>query len=224
MFHSSNVPVPRSPPISELKSQKPKTRRGKRNSKKSCNNICNSINSDSTWQIYQSNIRGYNLKKESLKYILSAINPNAVILNEVGLRGNKRCSIQGYNTFTRNRKNLNMGGISTAIRKDENQFCLKVDEGENDDEFLITRHCQFLKPINICNVYGEQESRNKNYEIEERWSRICDQLKIIEDRNEEVILIGDMNKLIGNGPFGVKNNKVTFGRKLVHQLLIFLSE
>ena len=115
-----------------------------------------------------------------------------------------------------------MGGISTSIRKDENQFCLKVDEGENHDEFLITRHCQFLKPINIFNVYGEQESRNKNYEIEERWSRICDQLKIIEDRNEEVILIGDMNKLIGNGPFGVKNNnpKVTFGGKLVHQLLM----
>ena len=42
-----------------------------------------------------------------------------------------------------------------------------------------------------------------------------------EDRNEEVILIGDMNKLIGNGPFGVKNNnpKVTFGGKLVHKLL-----
>ena len=124
---ASIVPVPRSPPISELKSQKPKTRRGKRNSKKSCNNICSSINSDSTWQIYQSNIRGYNSKKESLKYMLSAINPNAVILNEVSLRGNKRCSIQGYNTFTRNRKNLNMGGISTSIREDENQFCLKVD-------------------------------------------------------------------------------------------------
>ena len=78
----------------------------------------------------------------------------------------------------------------------------------------------------MYNVYGEQESRNKNYEIEERWFRICDQLEIIEDRNEEDILIGDMNKLTGNGPFGVRNNnpKVTFGGKLVHQLLIFLSE
>jgi hypothetical protein len=71
-----------------------------------------------------------------------------------------------------------MGGISTSIREDENQFCLKVDYGENNDEFLITRHCQYLKHINIFNNYGKQESRNKNYEIEERWSRIFDQLKI----------------------------------------------
>ena len=44
---------------------------------------------------------------------------------------------------------------------------------------------------------------------------------MIEDRNEEVIFIGDMNKLIGNGPFGVENNNpnVTFGGQLVQQLL-----
>ena len=114
-----------------------------------------------------------------------------------------------------------MGGISTSIRKDESQFCLKVEEGEDQDEFIITRHGQFLRPINICNVYGEQEGRNSNIEIEERWARICNHLKVIEDRNEESILMGDMNKLVGNGPLGVKDNnvKVTFGGKLVHQLL-----
>ena len=114
-----------------------------------------------------------------------------------------------------------MGGIATSIRNDESQSCLKVEEGEDDDEFIITRHGQFLRPINICNVYGEQEGRNNNIEIEERWKRIYDHLKVIEDRNEEVILIGDMNKLVGNGPLGVKENnkKVTFGGKLVHQLL-----
>ena len=78
-----------------------------------------------------------------------------------------------------------------------------------------------MKPINICNIYGEQEGRNPRNEIEERWSKICEQLKIIEDRNEEAIVIGDMNKLVGNGPLGVKNNnaKVTYGGKLIQQLL-----
>ena len=62
---------------------------------------------------------------------------------------------------------------------------------------------------------------NKNYEIEEMWLKICNHLKIIEERNEEGILIGDLNKLVGNGPLGVKDNnpKVTFGGKLVHKLL-----
>ena len=81
-----------------------------------------------------------------------------------------------------------MGGIATAIRKDESQSCLQVEDGEDYDEFIITRHGQFLRPINICNVYGEQEGRNQNIEIEERWARICNHLKVIEDRNEEVIL------------------------------------
>ena len=108
-----------------------------------------------------------------------------------------------------------MGGIATGIRKDESQFCLKVDEGENDDEYLITRHSQFKKPVNVINVQGEQEGRSKNHEVEERWSKICQNLKVIEDRNEEVILIGDMNKLIVQG----NNSKVSFGVKLIHNLL-----
>ena len=43
----------------------------------------------------------------------------------------------------------------------------------------------------------------------------------IENRNEACILIGDLNKLVGNGEFGVKGNneKVSFGGKLIHRLL-----
>ena len=49
-------------------------------------------------------------------------------------------------------------------------------EGENDDEFLITRHSQFQTPINVINVYGEIESRSSNKEIEERWQRILEKI------------------------------------------------
>ena len=97
-----------------------------------------------------------------------------------------------------------MGGIATSIRKDDSKFCLKVEEGENNDEFMITRQGQFMKPINIINVYGEQEGRSKTFEIEERWLKVCNHLKVIENRNEEAIVIGDMNKLIGNGPYGLQ--------------------
>ena len=171
--------------------------------------------------MFHSNIRGYNSKKSSLNNIISIVNPNVITLNEVGLRGKKKCSINGYNTYTRNRQKQSMGGIATGIRKDESKFVLKVEEGENDDEFIITRHSQFLKPINIINCYGEQEGRNSNNEIEERFLKICAHLKNIEDRNEEAIFLGDMNKLVGNGPLGIKGNnpKVTFGGKLIHNLL-----
>ena len=141
--------------------RKCKTRRGKRNSQK-CLNKYDSIKNCQTWKIFQSNIRGYNSKKISLKNILCSINPNVITLNEVGFRGKKKCSIEGYNTYTRNRQTQSMGGISTSIRKDESQFCLKVEEGEDQDEFIIIRQDQFLRLINICNVCGEQEGRNRN--------------------------------------------------------------
>ena len=171
--------------------------------------------------MFHSNIRGYNSKKTSLNNIINVLRPNAITLNEVGLRGKKKCSINGYNTYTRNRQQQSMGGIATSIRSDESQFCLKVDEGEINDEYLITRHCQFLKLINLINCYGEQEGRSTNSEIEERFMKIWNHLKIIEVRNEEAIFIGDLNKLVGNGPYGVKGNnpKVTFGGKLIQNLL-----
>ena len=47
-------------------------------------------------------------------------------------------------------------------------------------------------------MYGEQESRTEKGVIEEKWARLTKVLKDIETRNEEAILIGDLNKLIGN--------------------------
>lgn len=43
----------------------------------------------------------------------------------------------------------------------------------------------------------------------------------IESRNEALLLIGNMNKAVGNGPFGVAGNsdKVSFGGKLTHNFL-----
>ena len=51
--------------------------------------------------------------------------------------------------------------------------------------------------------------------------KICDHLKIIEHRTEESLIIDEFNKLVGNGPFGLKGNhsKETCGGKLVHKLL-----
>ena len=43
-----------------------------------------------------------------------------------------------------------MGGVATAIRKDEAGFALKVAEGNDDDnEYIINRHAQFVNPINV---------------------------------------------------------------------------
>ena len=60
---------------------------------------------------------------------------------------------------------------------------LKIKEGENDDEFLITRHSQFATPINVVNIYGEQEGRSTNDDIKSRWERIMTEVLKIEAKN-----------------------------------------
>ena len=115
-----------------------------------------------------------------------------------------------------------MGGVATGVRNDEAGFVLKTAEGITDEnEFIITHHAQFLVPINIINIYGNQEGRTSNDDIKDNWNVILENVSNIERANEEVVLIGDMNKLVGNGEYGIKDNnpKVSFGGTLIHDLL-----
>ena len=103
----------------------------------------------------------------------------------------------------------------------EKEYVVKTKEGSNDDEFMITRHCNFLNPINVINIYGEIESRVKEKDIENRWMRIYEEIVKIEKRKEGCIILGDLNKHIGSDDLGVKNNhpKISFGGELVRALL-----
>ena len=80
--------------------------------------------------------------------------------------------MEGFTSYNRNRLHANMGGVATCIDNKEAYNALKVTEGANDDEYIVTRHSQFITPINILNVYGETESRATNTEIKDRWERI----------------------------------------------------
>ena len=111
-----------------------------------------------------------------------------------------------------------MGGIATCIANKEMANTVVMKYGEGDDEFIITRHSQFSVPINIINVYGEQESRVGNDEVEQRWSRIVNEIENIERRGEETILLGDLNKHVGEIIPG-NHKKCSFGGKLVKDLL-----
>ena len=72
--------------------------------------------------------------------------------------------------------------------------------------------------MNIINLYGEQECRTDKATIEDNWNTILEELARIEKAEEAVILIGDMNKHVGNGEYGVKENitKVSNGGKLIN--------
>ena len=86
-----------------------------------------------------------------------------------------------------------MGGITTSIIDTEGENVLKVTEGKEDNEFMITRHSQFQKPINIINVYGDCESRTSKEVVDEKWEEIVQEIVKIETRDEHILILGDMN-------------------------------
>ena len=53
-----------------------------------------------------------------------------------------------------------------------------------DDEYLITRHFNLKPPLNVINVYGEQENRVSKTEVQDKWGRLLDELNKIEMRSE----------------------------------------
>ena len=98
---------------------------------------------------------------------------------------------------------------------------MKIKEGVNADEYLITRHSNFKTPLNLINVYGEQESRVSTTEVQDRWGTILEDIHRVERRNEAIILLGDLNKQVGCDYLGVRDNqaKISTGGNLLRALL-----
>ena len=82
----------------------------------------------------------------------------------------------------------------------------KFTKGQDDDEFILTKHRQFNPPINILNIYGEIESQSNVKTVEECWNKILDIITKVEKQNEWIVVLGDMNNGIVNGVYGVKGN------------------
>ena len=119
--------------------------------------------------------------------------------------------MKGYKSFSRSRVNGAMGGVATSVIESDAKDTLKVTEGKNSNEFLITRHGQFVIPLNIINVYGDVESRTAKEVTDEKWDEIIQEVVKIEARAESVLIIGDMNKHLGS--YVDKNNKKTNTRR-----------
>ena len=88
------------------------------------------------------NIRGYDSKALSLQTI--ADRADIITINETFFKNNRKLDLPGFTCFNRNRQNVNCGGIATCVKSKDAMNSLKVFEGSNDDEILITRHGQFL--------------------------------------------------------------------------------
>ena len=173
--------------------------------------------------IMNNNVCGYNSKKSSFKNIMTTLSPDIVTLQETNVSGSNRINIdKRYFTSLRNRKTAQkMGGVATAVANSLKNNTVKVGEGQNEDEYLITRVDHIYPPINVINVYEGQESRMTTKEVFDSWMRLKKDVDQILQRKEGVILIGDFNVSLGNDDHGIKGNhgKVSYRGKLIREML-----
>ena len=130
----------------------------------------------SKFTIYHNNIQSAPPKVNSLVAIVKNIKPTVITLNEINLRKNKKIVIEGYTGFNRNRNNGHMGGVATLVAEEDADKVLKVSEGKEGNEYIVTRHSQFVVPINVINIYGEVESRATNDSVESKWTEIMEEV------------------------------------------------
>ena len=166
------------------------------------------------------NLRGYKSKEMSLKKLIKRTRPSLVAMNETLLSGNMKVSMPPYTCWSKNRSEKGGGGISTAVSPQYKDFAVGAGQGEEEDEYLITRFDCFSPALNVINCYGEQRKTIKE-EVNKKWIRLKSDMEKIRAKNEFCCLTGDLNKLVGNSDMGVPGNhpEVSLGGRLLLDLL-----
>jgi hypothetical protein len=99
-------------------------------------------------------------------------------------------------------------------------WAIGAGQGEDEDEFLVTRVECFSPALTIINCYGEQRGTKKE-EVEKKWEKLRQEMENIRARKEFCCLSGDLNKLVGAGNLGIPGNhpEVSPGGRLLRELL-----
>ena len=175
-------------------------------------------------KVIHSNFQGFTSKQTSVKNICEENSPDVYCGNETSIKGNRKINMNKYFCFTKN-SSKHMHGIVTMVASYLKPNTVKVAEGKEGDEYLITRYDHIHPPLNIINYYGEQEKgdeeKGKRERIMEGWRRLLEDIKDVEERKENLLIIGDMNRALGAGEWGIEGNKpnISYGGSLIRDLL-----
>ena len=171
--------------------------------------------------ILHSNPRGWFSKQESVLKLVELTKPTIVNLNETQMNGENKPSIEYYTSFPKNRPARISGGICTAVHSSLKEQTVCVAEGEEEDEWLTVRLTHISPPLTLVNCYREQEGSSNRQQVVDRWGRLLQVLEAGRARGDHVLLLGDLNKHIGNGHLGVQGNtgEISTGGRLIRDLV-----
>ena len=148
-------------------------------------------------RVLHMNCDGYTSKKECIEDIVNERQTDVLLLNETNLKGKRKVRMKKYFSFCKNRVKAK-GGVATIIANHLKQNTVKVAEGREGDEYIITRLDHVVPPVNIVNIYGQQESRTPKERILESLMSLREDLVRVESNGEAALIIGDMNRTVGS--------------------------
>ena len=70
--------------------------------------------------------------------------------------------MKNYFSFCKNREKAK-GGVATVVSNYLRPHTVRVFEGKEEDEYIITRLEHVVPPVNIVNIYGQQRGEEKHY-------------------------------------------------------------
>ena len=91
------------------------------------------------FKVLHSNCHGFISKQPSIDDIILNKSPDVYLFNETALKGRRKISIKNYFSFGKNREK-HMGGVATVVANHLRQHAVKVAEGREGDEYLITSY------------------------------------------------------------------------------------
>ena len=106
-------------------------------------------------------MRGFRSKEASLRKIIKEVTPSLVGMNETLLVGSMKLSIPNYTSWSKNRTDKGGGGIATAVANQYRDCTVGAGQGEEEDEYLVTRLECFSPALHVINCYGEQRNTRK---------------------------------------------------------------
>ena len=199
-------------PVKRKRLRRRVARRGGRSKRKSKDKV--------DLKILHSNCDGYTSKKESIEDIIKERETDVLLLNETALKGKRKIRMRNYFSFCKNRVKAK-GGVATVVSNYLRPYTVRVCEGKEQDEYIITRLDHVIPAVNIVNIYGQQESRTDREQIMNSWGRLRDDMEDILKRGEALLVLGDMNVAIGADELGVAENnaKISFGGQLLREFI-----
>ena len=175
-------------------------------------------------RIFTNNCRGYTCKKESvIKYVIDKLQPDVINFEETLLKNKTRINLENYFSFCQNRpEGAGGGGIATMVSNSIKSNATKIAQNNQHDEYMVVRLDHIKPALNIFHIYGQVEKRAGPEKVLEGWTQILQELGRIEATQEAILIVGDLNRAIGDDDAGVEGNKkeVSYGGGLVRNLIM----